>query len=130
MTDTTINRLADLNRLRTAPDLDAVQSQTLRGELDQAMQAADWFTVGVMAPSQEQALNSLRALETSQGWPPMELVQEAESDGPVFLKANQKEGTVRIRVETGLGEGVLVSGHSADPSRFTPTWGPFPLTFF
>ena len=73
---------------------------------------------------------SLRALETSQGWPPMELVQEAESDGPVFLKANQKEGTVRIRLETGLGEGVLVSGHSADPSRFTPTWGPFPLTFF
>ena len=60
----------------------------------------------------------------------MELVQEAESDGPVFLKANQKEGTVRIRLETGLGEGVLVSGHSADPSRFTPTWGPFPLTFF
>ena len=94
------------------------------------MQAADWFTVGVMAPSQELALNSLRALETSQGWPPMKLVQEAESDGPVFLKANQKEGTVRIRVETGLGEGVLVSGHSADPSRFTPTWGPFPLTFF
>ena len=130
MTETNINGLADLNRLRTAPDLDAVQSQTLREELHQAMQAADWFTVGVMAPSQELALNSLRALETSQGWPPMELVQEAESDGPVFLKANQKEGTVRIRLETGLGEGVLVSGHSADPSRFTPTWGPFPLTFF
>ena len=130
MTDTTINSLADLNRLRTAPDLDAAQSQTLREELDQAMQSADWFTVGVMAPSQELALNSLRALETSQGWPPMELVQEAESDGPVFLKANQKEGTVRIRLETGLGEGVLVSGHSVDPSRFTPTWGPFPLTFF
>ena len=130
MTDTTINDLADLNRLRTAPDLDIAQTQALRQELEQAMQSADWFTVGVMAPSQDLALNALRALETSQGWEPMELVQEAESDGPVFLKANQKEGTVRIRHETGLGEGVLVSGHSADPSRFTPTWGPFPLTFF
>ena len=54
------------------------------------MQASDWFTVGVMAPSQELALNSLRALETvgaGRRWS----CAEAESDGPVFLKANQKE---------------------------------------
>ena len=130
MTDTTIKGLADLNRLRTAPQLDPSQAQALRQELDQAMTSADWFTVGVMAPSEQEALNALRALERSQDWEPLELVQQAESTGPVFLKANQKEGTIRIRIETGLGEGLLISGHSSDPAQFSPTWGPFPLDFF
>jgi len=130
MTDSNIKSLADLNRLRTAPELGLAQRQALRQELDQAMQGADWFTVGVMAGSEQQALTSLRALEDSQGWEALDLVQQADADGPVFLKANQKEGTVRVRIETGLGEGVLITGHSSDPAQFSPTWGPFPLDFF
>ena len=130
MTDTSIKGLADLNRLRTAPELDSSQRQVLRQELDQAMQIADWFTVGVMAGSEQQALTSLKSLEASQNWDALELVQQADGDGPVFLKANQKEGTVRVRIETGLGEGVLITGHSSDPAQFSPTWGPFPLDFF
>ena len=130
MTDSNIKSLADLNRLRTAPELGLAQRQALRQELDQAMQGADWFTVGVMAGSEQQAITSLRALEDSQGWEALDLVQQADADGPVFLKANQKEGTVRVRIETGLGEGVLITGHSSDPAQFSPTWGPFPLDFF
>ena len=94
------------------------------------MAQASWFTVGVMAPSAAKALEALRALERSQDWETMNVVENTADEGPVFLKANQKGGSVRIRIEHGLGEGILISGHGDDDSIPSTTWGPLPLDFF
>ncbi len=130
MTESPVHHLADLARLRSAPELLPHIRDRLRQELPQAMGNARWFTIGVMAPSMDQALSALRSLEQSQQWEPMELVNSPEEPGPVFLKANQKGGTIRIRIENGLGEGVLISGHGDDDTTPSTTWGPLPLDFF
>lgn len=130
MTESPVQNLADLARLREAPELLPQIRNELRGELDQAMASASWFTIGVMAPSMEQALAALRSLEQSQEWEPLEIVASPKESGPVFLKANQKGGTIRIRIEHGLGEGILISGHGDDDTTPSTTWGPLPLDFF
>lgn len=94
------------------------------------MAACAWFTVGVMAPSQAAALAALRRFERALGW--KELVSEdvLAVSGPVFLKGNQSSGLFRVRAETGLGEGMLITGHQpADPGA-EATWGPLPLDFY
>jgi len=130
MTGSTISSLSDLARLRGAPELTPDTSDRLRSELHIAMAHASWFTVGVMAPSAAKALEALRALERSQDWETMDVVENTADEGPVFLKANQKGGSVRIRIEHGLGEGILISGHGDDDSIPSTTWGPLPLDFF
>jgi len=130
MTEPPVQNLADLARLRGAPELLPQTRKTLRAELKLAMENASWFTIGVMAPSMEQALAALRSLEQSQEWEPLELVDSPDEPGPVFLKANQKGGTIRIRIEHGLGEGMLISGHGDDATIPSTTWGPLPLDFF
>ena len=130
MTDSPGQNLADLARLRGAPELLPQIRNELRGELDQAMANASWFTIGVMAPSMEKAITALRSLEQSQQWEPLQLVDSPKEPGPVFLKANQKGGSIRIRIEHGLGEGILISGHGDDDTTPSTTWGPIPLDFF
>ena len=130
MTESPVHHLADLARLRSAPELLPHIRDQLRQELTQAMRTARWFTIGAMAPSMDQALSALRSLEQSQQWEPMELVNSPEEPGPVYLKANQKGGTIRIRIENGLGEGVLISGHGDDETTPSTTWGTLPLDFF
>ena len=110
MTQSPISALKDLARLRDAPELSLETCKRLRAELASAMASSIWFTVGVMAPSAKEALAALRALETSQGWDPMAVVDGTDEDGPVFLKANQQGGSVRIRIEHGLGQGILITG--------------------
>ena len=130
MTESAVQNLADLARLREAPELLPQIRNELRAELGQAMASANWFTIGVMAPSMEQALAALRSLEQSQDWEALEIVDSPKEPGPVFLKANQKGGTIRIRIEHGLGEGILISGHGDDDTTPSTTWGPLPLDFF
>ncbi len=130
MTENTPPILQDLARLRTAPELSDAARLSLRQQLIEAMSAATWFTVGVMAPSAASALAALRRLEQQQGWEPMDVVESTTDDGPVFLKANQTGGSIRIRIEHGLGEGILISGHGNDASQPSQTWGPLPLDFF
>ena len=130
MTESPITSLSDLARLRGAPELSSEVWKGLRSELTEAMASASWFTVGVMAPSAAQALAALRALERSQAWEPMTVVASTEEQGPVFLKANQNGGSIRIRIEQGLGEGILITGHGDDESQPSTTWGPLPLNFF
>ena len=60
----------------------------------------------------------------------MNLIETPEDTGPVFLKANQNGGSIRIRIEHGLGEGILISGHGDDAIQPSTTWGPLPLTLF
>jgi len=128
--------LADLASLRTAPALAAHERPGLLAELKTKMEACDWFTIGVMAPSAASALAALRACEGSLGWPALETHgqdPQAESVvGPVFLKGNQHSGRFLLRAEAGLGEGILISGHlngEPDPA-LEGTWGPLPLDLF
>ena len=137
MTDSAAPSLPSLQALcglRTAPALAADQRRSLRNELDPLLEACEWFTVGVMAPSADAAVAALRAVEASLACPSLELDPAGEAletiDGPVFLKANQNTGRFLVRREAGLGEGVLITGHSPADPKAEDTWGPFPLDFF
>ncbi|MEX1315964.1 MAG: DUF1824 family protein [Synechococcaceae cyanobacterium] len=126
--------LDGLRGLRSAPALDRDGRDALLAELGPRLAACDWFTVGVMAPTGPAALQCLRQLEAALGWPPLELDGVCEHPDairdPVFLKGNQNTGRFLVRRETGLGEGLLITGHSpADPAA-EDTWGPLPLDLF
>jgi len=126
--------LQSLRGLRSAPALTPEQQADLHRQLTPLLQRCDWFTIGVMAPSATVAVEALRAAEQAHGWPPLELDPAGEAlaaiEGPVFLKGNQNSGRFLVRRESGLGEGLLITGHSpADPDAEDP-WGPLPLTFF
>ena len=58
-----------------------------------------------MAPTAEMALKTLRALETSQSWDPLDLVDTTDENGPVFLKANQKGERSGSGSNTASGKG-------------------------
>jgi hypothetical protein len=126
--------LAALRGLRSAPALDGAGRAALRAELGPLLERCDWFTVGVMAPSADAAVACLRGLELSQGWPALELDPACEAldaiEGPVFLKGNQTTRRFLVRRETGLGEGLLITGHSPADPEVEDTWGPLPLDFF
>ena len=130
MSDPAINGLADLNRLRSAPPLSAIERKNLNTELIAEMSHFAWFTVGVMASSSIEAMTCLRDLELAMGWPSMQLADETRIDSGVFLKANQSTGCIRIRAEEGLGQGFLLSGHQVESQHSGPTWGPLPLDLF
>ena len=50
-----INKLADLNCLRTAPQLSSSQGEKLLEELEANIFNADWITIGIMAPCDTKA---------------------------------------------------------------------------
>ena len=126
--------LTALRGLRSAPMLQPPERAALLTELQPCLAACDWFTVGVMAPTAATALACLRQLETALGWSPLELDPACEAleaiEGPVFLKANQNTGRFLVRRETGLGDGLLITGHSSANPDAEDTWGPFPLDLF
>jgi hypothetical protein len=134
--------LRALRGLRSAPSLEACERQRLRAALAQSLAGCEWFTLGVMAPSAQAAVAALRTCEHALGWPALqeqplaiESVEDhdtgaADPQGAVFLKGNQRTGSFLLRPESGLGEGILITGHNpADPSR-EDTWGPLPLDLF
>ncbi|MEB3193493.1 MAG: DUF1824 family protein [Cyanobacteriota bacterium] len=133
MTTPAIQGLSDLRGLRSAPSLIPEQQLVLQQELRHRLAACDWGTIGIMAPTSEAALASLRSFEQALGWPRLGLTESDDNQpilGPVFLKGNQRTGRVGLRAEAGLGEGVLVTGHSDTDPDVEDTWGPFPLDFF
>ena len=127
-------QLVDLRGLRTAPVLDGAQRQALMVELEQCLGDCDWFTIGVMAPSAEAAIASLRAVEARLHWPALAASETNDlnnvNTGPVFLKGNQSSGQFSLRKEDGLGEGILVTGQAPANPNAEDTWGPLPLDFF
>lgn len=130
MTGQVIKSLKDLNGHRSAPSLDATQSNHLLDQLCAYIGDADWFTVGIMAPSSSLAIFVLREMESRFNWTAMNVVDKPTEDGPVFLKANQKTGDIHVRIEYGLGEGVLISCQHNNEEKEADTLGPFPLDFF
>ena len=128
--DDPILTLEDLNKLRTAPLLNKQQSKSLLYQVEYFVYQADWLTIGVMSPTLEKGINAVRKIEKKFKFKEMKLITLPNSNGPIFLKANQKTCQIHSRIEYGLGEGVLISCHNDDNSLSSKTIGPFPLDFF
>ncbi len=128
--DNNISELKDLERFRSAPKLNGEQSKELFNELKSIINNSDWITIGVMSPSLKIGINAVRKIEEKFEYKKMRFVTLPNSEGPIFLKANQKTGEVHARIEYGLGEGILISCQNYNDSLTSKTIGPFPLDFF
>ena len=125
-----ICKLEDLDKLRSAPKLNKKQSKSLLNQLSQLIQKSDWITIGIMSPTLKRGINAVRRIEEKFKYDEMKCITLPSSDGPIFLKANQKTGEIHARVEFGLGEGILISCQNYENSLESKTIGPFPLDFF
>ena len=125
-----INELNDLNNYKSAPLLDLNQHQKLFRELDIKIKNSDWLTIGVMAKSDIDAKNALKAIIKKYSYMHINDFEKLKAIGNVFMKLNQKTGEVYIRSEYGLGEGILLTCQYDDPLIDSITYGPFPLSFF
>ena len=125
-----INKLADLNNLRTAPLLSSSQENKLLGELEANIDDADWITIGIMAPSDTKAIEALKSISKKYSSVKFTDLESLHAEGSVFLKGNQKTGNVFIRSENGLGEGILLTCQYDQVSNESSTFGPLPLDFF
>ena len=125
-----INKLDDLNSLRTAPLLRSIQEKKLLGELEFNIYNADWITIGIMAPSDTKAVEALKSISNKYSSIKFGNLDSLHADGCVFLKGNQKTGNVFVRSESGLGEGILITCQYNEDARESNTFGPLPLDFF
>ena len=125
-----INNLFDLNSLRTAPQLSEKQCKKLIKDLESFIMDADWITIGIMAPSDFDAIEALKAISKKYQTVIFKNLDSLHASGNVFLKGNQKTGNVFIRSENGLGEGILLTCQYEEDSKKSNTFGPFPLDFF
>ena len=125
-----INKLVDLNNLRTAPQLSNIQEKKLLEELEVNIFNADWITIGIMAPSDNKAIKALQSISKKYSSIKFGNLDSLHADGAVFLKANQKTNNVFVRSENGLGEGILITCQYEEDAEESNTFGPLPLDFF
>ena len=125
-----INKLVDLNSLRTAPLLSSNQIKKLLEELETNIFNADWITIGIMATCDTKAIEALKSISKKYTSIKFRDIDSLNADGSVFLKGNQKTGNVYIRSENGLGEGILLTCQYEKDSAESFTYGPLPLGFF
>ena len=125
-----INVLVDLNNLRTAPQLSNSQEKKLLEELEANIINADWITIGIMAPSDNKAIEALQSISKKYSSIKFGNLSSLHADGSVFLKGNQKTGNVFVRSENGLGEGILITCQYEEGAKESNTFGPLPLDFF
>lgn len=125
-----INKLVDLNSLRTAPQLSNTQVKKLLEELEAKILNADWITIGIMAPFDVKAIEALQSISKKYSLIKFWNLGSLHADGSVFLKGNQKTGNVYVRSENDLGEGILITCQYDQDTEGSNTFGPFPLDFF
>jgi len=125
-----INKLVDLNNLRTAPQLSDSQAKKLSEELEANILNSDWITIGIMAPSNDKAIKSLESISKKYSSIQFRNLDSLQADGGVFLKANQKTSNVFVRSENCLGEGILITCQYDENASESNTFGPLPLDFF
>ena len=125
-----INKLTDLNSLRTAPQLSNSQEKKLLEEIESNIFNADWITIGIMAPCDNSAIEALQSISKKYASIKFGNLDSLHADGCVFLKGNQKTGNVFIRSENGLGEGILLTCQYYENHEGSSTFGPLPLDFF
>ena len=125
-----INKLVDLNNLRTAPQLSDWQIKKLLKELEANIFNADWITIGIMAPSDNKAIEALQSISKKYSSIKFGNLGSLQANGGVFLKANQKSSNVFVRSENCLGEGILITCQYDEGAKDSNTFGPLPLDFF
>ena len=125
-----INNLYDLNSLRSAPQLNKKQIKRLFAELEINILDSDWITIGIMAPSDTEAIRALQSISKKYSFLKFKNLDTLHANGSVFLKGNQRTGNVFIRSENGLGEGILLTCQYEEGIKESNTFGPFPLDFF
>ena len=125
-----INKLCDLNSLRTAPQLGNIQVKKLLEEVEANIFNADWITIGIMASCDTEAIESLQSILKKYSTIKFGNLDSLHADGSVFLKGNQKTGNVFVRSENGLGEGILITCQYEKDAQESNTYGPLPLDFF
>ena len=125
-----LNKLVDLNCLRTAPQLSINQKKKLFKELEINIFEADWITIGIMASSDIEAIEALESISKKYSFVKFDNLDSIHADGSVFLKGNQKTGNILLRSENGLGEGILITCQSDENSEGSNTFGPLPIDFF
>jgi len=125
-----IKKLVDLNNCRTAPQLSNSQEKKLLEELELILFNTDWITIGIMAPSDNKAIEALQSISKKYSSIKFSNLSSLNADGYVFLKANQKTGNVFVRSENGLGEGILITCQYDKDTKESNTFGPLPLDFF
>ena len=125
-----IINLNDLNKFKTAPELNISKKERLLSELDNRLIKSDWITVGVMASSDYEAIKALKSLIQKYTFIKFKRFEDLRATGSVFLKGNQKTGSVYMRSENGLGEGILLTCQYDEKISESTTIGPLPLNFF
>ena len=125
-----INKLADLNSLRSAPVLSKSEVKNLLEELETNIFNADWITIGIMAPCDTKAIETLQSISKKYSSMKFGNLDSLHADGSVFLKGNQKTGNVFVRSENGLGEGILITCQYDEDNEELNTYAPLPLDFF
>nr|WP_245156257.1 DUF1824 family protein [Prochlorococcus marinus] len=125
-----IKKLVDLNSLRSAPLLSDNQVKKILEELETYIYNADWITIGIMAPSDTRAIETLKSISKKYSSIKFDNLDSLHADGSVFLKGNQKTGNVFVRSEDGLGEGILITCQYDENAQESNTFGPLPLDFF
>ena len=119
-----INKLVDLNSLRTAPLLSSNQIKKLLEELETNIFNADWITIGIMASSDIKAIEALKLISKKYSSIKFVNLDSLHADGSVFLKGNQKTGNVYVRSENDLGEGILITCQYDQDTEGSNTFGP------
>ena len=104
-----INKLVDLNSLRTAPLLSDVQVKKLLDELELNILNSDWITIGIMAPCDKKAIKALQSISKKYSSIKFGNLGSLHADGSVFLKGYQNTGNVFVWSENWLGEVILIS---------------------
>ena len=125
-----INKLVDLNNLRTAPQLSKIEGEKLLAELEANIFNADWITIGIMATDDNKAIEALHSISKKYSSIQFGNLASLHAYGGVFLKANQKTSNVFVRSENGLGEGILLTCPYDESAKESNTFGPLPLDFF
>ena len=125
-----IYKLLDLNSFRSAPLLSNSEVKVLLEELETNIFNADWITIGIMAPCDTKAIETLQTISKKYSSIKFDNLDSLHSDGSVFLKGNQKTGNVFVRSENGLGEGILITCQYDEDPEECNTFGPLPLDFF
>ena len=125
-----INKLDDLNNLRTGPKLSKSKVKKLSEELETNIFKADWVTIGIMAPCDIKAIETLQSISKKYSSIKFRDLGSLHAEGGVFLKANQKTSNVFVRSENGLGEGILITCQYEEDAKKSNTFGPLPLYFF
>ena len=116
--------------LRNIPQLSNSQVKKLLKQLEPNIFKADWLTVGIMAGSDNKAIEALQSISKKYSSIKFRNLDSLHADGSVFLKANQKTGNVFVRSENGLGVGILITCQYDESAKESNTFGPLPLDFF